>query len=152
MKVVITGGAGFIGSNLVERLLTEESVTEVRVLDDFSTGLRQDYADSRVVVHEGDLRDAAFVDSVAEGAQRIIHLGALPSVPRSIADPRSSLDVNVIGTLNVLEAARRHGVGHVVSASSSSVSDMWGCPSRWNLPRNSPAPWGSISMRPRSPS
>ena len=121
MKVVITGGAGFIGSNLVERLLTEESVTEVRVLDDFSTGLRQDYADSRVVVHEGDLRDAAFVDSVAEGAQRIIHLGALPSVPRSIADPRSSLDVNVIGTLNVLEAARRHGVGHVVSASSSSV-------------------------------
>ena len=59
MKVVITGGAGFIGSNLVERLLAEESVTEVRVLDDFSTGLRQDYADPRVVVHEGDLRDAA---------------------------------------------------------------------------------------------
>lgn len=121
MKVVITGGAGFIGSNLVDRLLTENSVTEVRVLDDFSTGLRQAYADPRVVVHEGDLRDAEFVDSVADGAQRIIHLGALPSVPRSIVDPRSSIDVNVTGTLNVLEAARRQGIGHVISASSSSV-------------------------------
>ena len=121
MKVVVTGGAGFIGSNLVERLLTEKSISEVRVLDDFSTGLRRPYDDSRVVVHEGDLRDAEFVDTVAEGVQRIIHLGALPSVPRSIADPRSSMDVNVTGTLNVLEAARKHGVGHVVSASSSSV-------------------------------
>lgn len=121
MKIVVTGGAGFIGSNLVDRLLAEESVSEVRVLDDFSTGLHREYDDSRVVVREGDLRDAEFVAAVAEGAQRIIHLGALPSVPRSIADPRSSLEVNVTGTLNVLEAARTHGVGHVVSASSSSV-------------------------------
>lgn len=121
MKVVVTGGAGFIGSNLVERLLAEEPVSEVRVLDDFSTGLRREHDDSRVVVLAGDLRDAEFVDSVVEGTQRIIHLGALPSVPRSIEDPRPSMDVNVTGTLNVLEAAHKHGVGHVVSASSSSV-------------------------------
>lgn len=121
MKVVITGGAGFIGTNLVYRLLQEDSVTEIRILDDMSTGMPRTHSDHRISVHEGSLEDSEFVNGVVEGSQRVIHLGALPSVPRSIADPRSSIGVNVIGTLNVLEAARRSAVGHVLSASSSSV-------------------------------
>lgn len=121
MKIVITGGAGFIGANLVSRFLGEQIVEEIVILDDFSTGLHREYGDSRVVVREGSLRDERFVHFAVAGADRVIHLGALPSVPRSIADPRSSLEVNVTGTLNVLEAARAHGVGHVISASSSSV-------------------------------
>ncbi|QNN63911.1 NAD-dependent epimerase/dehydratase family protein [Leucobacter denitrificans] len=121
MSVAITGGAGFIGANLVERFMEETEVSEIRIFDDFSTGIRREYVDPRVKVIEGDLRNQDEVLSAFAGVHRVVHLGALPSVPRSIKDPRSSLDVNVIGTLNVLEAARVHGLEHVVSASSSSV-------------------------------
>lgn len=121
MIIVVTGGAGFIGTNLVQRLLKESRVTEIRILDDFSTGLRRKFEDPRVSVYEGDLRDASFVTRTIEGADRVVHLGALPSVPRSIDDPRSTMDVNAIGTLNVLEAARSAGAEHVIAASSSSV-------------------------------
>ncbi|WGW12174.1 NAD-dependent epimerase/dehydratase family protein [Saxibacter everestensis] len=119
--VVVTGGAGFIGANLVKRLLREPGIGGIRIFDDFSTGTNREFGDPRVEVFEGDLRDATRVDEVVRGASRIVHLGALPSVPRSIADPRSSIDVNIVGTLNVLEAGRAHEIEHVVVASSSSV-------------------------------
>lgn len=121
MKIVITGGAGFIGTNLAERFLSEPQIEEVRLLDDLSTGLRRDFHDARLTPYVGDLRDVDFVANAIEGADRVVHLGALPSVPRSIDDPRSTTDVNVTGTLNVLEGARNGGIRHVISASSSSV-------------------------------
>jgi len=121
MKIVITGGAGFIGTNLVFRLLREHFVDEIRVLDDFSTGVRRTYDDPRVIVFEGDIRDRDFVSATVEGAHRVIHLGAVSSVPLSMRDPLSVADVNVNGTLNVLEAARFHKIEHLVSASSSAI-------------------------------
>ena len=121
MDVMITGGAGFIGTNLVRRLAENEAIDSIRIFDDFSTGFRTDYASSKVSVIEGDLRDSAAVRAAVKGADAIVHLGALPSVPRSIKDPLSTNGVNVLGTLHVLEAAREFGVEQVISASSSSV-------------------------------
>ena len=121
MRVLITGGGGFIGSNLVDHLERSDPETDVVVLDDFSTGDRSNLAASRARIVDGSLVDGDAVADAASGADAIVHLGAVPSVPRSIADPRRSHDANITGTLNVLEAARRHGISHVIAASSSSV-------------------------------
>jgi len=118
---LVTGGGGFIGSHLVDRLL--DLGHSVRVLDNFSTGRRGNL--SRALAHieliEGDLRDPDTVGRAAQGAEIVLHQGALPSVPRSVNDPRTTNAVNVEGTLNVLLAAREAGVRRVVVASSSSV-------------------------------
>ncbi len=119
MKCLVTGGAGFIGSNLVRALVARGD--EVRVLDDLSTGRASNLDGVDCEFVRGDLRDAGTVDAAVAGCDRVFHLGALPSVPRSIADPVRSNEVNVLGTLNVLEASRRGGVGRVVFASSSSI-------------------------------
>jgi len=120
---LVTGGAGFIGSNLVHRLAAEGE--GVRVLDDFSSGRRENLRglpDGAVEVVEGDLRDAAVVARAVRGCDFVLHQGAIPSVPRSVKDPVATTEVNVLGTLHVLEAARRAGrVRRVVVASSSSV-------------------------------
>jgi nucleoside-diphosphate-sugar epimerase len=120
-KYLVTGGAGFIGSNLVEALLRRGN--QVVVLDNFSTGRRVNLAPfmSDIELHEADLRDPAAVRKSAQGCDFILHQGALPSVPRSVADPMTSNEVNVTGSLNVLMAARDAGVKRVVAASSSSV-------------------------------
>lgn len=129
MRVLVTGGAGFIGSNLVRRLLDEGY--EVRVQDNFSTGSRSNLEGLDVELVEGDLRSYERVASAARGADVIFHQGALPSVPRSIQDPLTTSAVNIDGTLNVLLAARDHGVRRVVFASSSSVyGDAPGTPRR----------------------
>ena len=121
MKVVVTGGAGFIGANLCRQLLLTEGVTEVLALDDLSSGYAANLAgtDARLVI--GDFVDPDVLDDVVPGAAAIVHLGARPSVPRSIEDPLASHRANATGTLQVLEAVRRHGVAHVVVSSSSSV-------------------------------
>ncbi len=121
MKYLITGGAGFIGSNLVEELLKRGH--EVRVLDNFSTGSRDNLAQfkDRIELFEGDLRSYHIVRQAVDGVDFILHQGALPSVPRSIQDPITSNDVNVTGTLNILDAAVTAGVKRVVFASSSSI-------------------------------
>lgn len=118
---VITGGAGFIGSHLAHALVARGE--RVRVVDDLSTGSRANLADlpDGVELLVGDIRDAELMARATRGAQTVFHQAALPSVPRSIADPRASLDANVMGTLTVLEAARDNGVRRVVQASSSSV-------------------------------
>lgn len=121
MKVVVTGGAGFIGSNLCARLVTADTVSEVRTIDDLSTGSRENLTGVPVVSTEASILDRDALDETCAGVDAIVHLAAIPSVPRSIADPVASHDVNATGTLQVLEAARRHEVGHVVLASSSSV-------------------------------
>lgn len=121
MKVLVTGGAGFVGSHLVRALL--ERGDEVRVLDNFSTGNRANLAglDEDVEVVEGELRSYERVHTATRGVELVFHQGALPSVPRSIQDPLTTGAVNVEGTLNVLLAARDEGVRRVVFASSSSV-------------------------------
>lgn len=122
MKVVVTGGAGFIGTNLCRALAAEEFVDQVVVLDDFSTGSRENLANAPFVkVVEGSILSATDLDGVMEDADAVVHLAARPSVPRSLIDPMATHEVNATGTMMVLEAARRHGADHVVVASSSSV-------------------------------
>jgi len=120
-RVLVTGGGGFIGSNLVHALL--ERGDAVRVLDNFATGNRRNLADiaSEIEVVEGDLRSYERVHTAVRGMDIVFHQGALGSVPRSVQDPLTSTAVNVEGTLNVLLAARDEGVSRVVAASSSSV-------------------------------
>jgi len=118
---LVTGGAGFIGSNIVDELLKRGA--RVRVLDNFSTGREdnvQEFA-SRVDLIRGDVRDEDAVDRAVKGVDYVLHQAALASVPRSIADPTSNNQVNAQGTLNLLLAAKKHGVKRVVYASSSSV-------------------------------
>jgi len=123
MKYLVTGGAGFIGSNLVKKLL--EMNEDVRILDNFATGKRENilpYIDNpHLTVIEGDLRSFHIVRTAVKGVDYILHQGALPSVPRSINDPITTNDVNILGTLNILEAAKEFGVKRVVCASSSSI-------------------------------
>jgi UDP-glucose 4-epimerase len=119
MKALVTGGAGFIGSNLVDALV--ERGDDVRVLDNFSTGNRANLDGLDVEVVEGELRSYERVHAAMRGMEVVYHLGALGSVPRSVQDPLTSSAVNVEGTLNVLLAARDEGIRRVVFASSTSV-------------------------------
>ena len=120
MRVLVTGGAGFIGSHLAERLLHQGH--EVRILDSFATGRRSnlDVLDGVELV-EGDIQIYERAHTAVSGCDYVLHQAALPSVPRSIQDPLTSAAVNTTGTLNVLLAARDAGVKRVVFASSSSV-------------------------------
>jgi len=119
VKTLVTGGGGFIGSNVVRALL--ERGDDVRVLDNFSTGSRRNLAGLDVEVVEGELRSYERVHNAVRGTEVVFHLGALGSVPRSVQDPLTSSAVNVEGTLNVQLAARDEGVRRVVFASSSSI-------------------------------
>jgi UDP-glucose 4-epimerase len=121
MKVVVTGGAGFIGGNLVRRLATTDGVDSVIVVDDLSTGSKSNLDGVDADVIHGSILDRPLLDHACAGADAVIHLAALASVPGSIADPATTHRVNVTGTLQVLEAARRAGGAHVVVASSSAV-------------------------------
>ncbi|MEV7178885.1 NAD-dependent epimerase/dehydratase family protein [Kitasatospora sp. NPDC093679] len=121
MRVVVTGGAGFIGANLVRELLARPEVAEVRVVDDLSTGDKANLDGLGVTLHQGTILDAALLDEAFAGADAVVHLAALPSVPRSVKDPLASHHANATGTLEVLEAARRAGGPYVAAASSSSV-------------------------------
>ena len=136
--VLVTGGGGFIGSNLVRALL--ERGDSVRVLDNFSTGNRANLTGLDVEVMEGELRSYERVHNAVRGAEVVFHLGALGSVPRSVQDPLTSSAVNIEGTLNVLLAARDSGVRRVVYSSSSSVYGSAG-----DLPRTEAMPADPIS-------
>jgi UDP-glucose 4-epimerase len=119
VRVLVTGGAGFIGANLTRTLL-ERGMSPV-VLDDFSTGYRSNLEGLPAEVVEGSILDRPLLDRVLEGVDAVVHLAARPSVPRSLEDPVATNHSNVTGTLEVLEAVRRHGSPHLVVASSSSV-------------------------------
>jgi UDP-glucose 4-epimerase len=120
VKVLVTGGAGFIGANVCAAL-TKAGVDNVVAFDNLSSGFRQNLENIGASLVEADLLDLDAVSAAASGATSIVHLGARPSVPRSIADPLASHHANVTGTMHVLEAARAASVNHVVVASSSSV-------------------------------
>ncbi|MCX6271422.1 MAG: SDR family oxidoreductase [Bacteroidetes bacterium] len=123
MKYLVTGGAGFIGSNITRSLLQKGEF--VSVFDNLSTGRIENIApftgNPLFKLFEGDLRNYNELLKACEGIDFILHQGALPSVPRSVADPLTSNNVNILGTLHVLLAARETGVKRVVYASSSSV-------------------------------
>jgi nucleoside-diphosphate-sugar epimerase len=121
MRYVVTGGAGFIGSHLVEHLVGQSE--DVVVLDDFSTGKRENIAPwmNSIELVEGSVTDPAVCARALAGADYVLHQAALPSVPRSIKDPAASHAVNATGTLNILIAARDAKVKRVVYAASSSA-------------------------------
>jgi UDP-glucose 4-epimerase len=122
VRILITGGAGFIGSNLSRLAL--EGGHEVRVLDDLSTGFRDNLEGMDVDFLEGAVQDPTLAAKAVSGVDSIVHLGALGSVPRSIQDPIASHHANATGTLTLLDEARKADVTHVMSASSSSVYGM----------------------------
>lgn len=119
MKILVTGGAGFIGSNLVKQL-QHDGVDHVAVIDDFSTGFRKNLDGLDVDLYEGSILDRDLLAAAAKDTHAIVHLAARPSVPRSIQDPVASHHANATGTLYVLEEARKSNA-HVTLASSSSV-------------------------------
>jgi UDP-glucose 4-epimerase len=126
MKYLVTGGAGFIGSHIVQTLL--EQGTSVRVLDNFSTGkrenleeLRQRFDGNRLEVLEGDVRDASRVEEALRGVEVIFHEAAFVSVPQSMDEPQNCFDVNITGTSLLFDSARKAGVRRAVVASSAAV-------------------------------
>ena len=139
---LITGVAGFIGSHLAQTLV--ERGEEVRGLDNFATGLRENLVEiaDRVDLRETDLRDADGVAAACEGVDYILHQGALPSVPRSVKEPRPSHETNLDGTFNLLEGARAAGVKRVVyAASSSAYGNQPGFPRRESMTPQPIAPY-----------
>jgi nucleoside-diphosphate-sugar epimerase len=144
-NVLVTGGAGFIGSNLVRALM--ERGDSVRVLDNFSTGNRANLEGLDVDIVEGELRSYERVHNAVRGVEVVYHLGALGSVPRSVQDPLTSSAVNIEGTLNVLLAARDEGIRRVVFSSSASV---YGSSRQMPTPEDSPvdpvSPYGVAKL------
>ena len=143
--MLVTGGGGFIGSNLVRGLL--ERGDDVRVLDNFSTGDRANLEGLDIEVVEGELRSYERVHNAVRGREVVFHLGGLGSVPRSVQDPLTSSAVNIEGTLNVLLAARDEGVRRVVYSSSSSVyGPRRELPVKEDLPPDPISPYGVAKL------
>ncbi len=120
-RALVTGGAGFIGSHLVDRLLADG--WQVRVIDDFSSGREQnlEHAGDRIELVRADFTEPEVADAAVDGVEVVFHQGAVPSVPRSVAEPLRTNRANVDGTLQLLESARRAGVRRLVYAASSSA-------------------------------
>lgn len=145
MKVLVTGGAGFIGSHISEALCQEGAT--VAILDNFSTGRRENIGpfEKKIRVFEGDLRDPGDVERAVQGMDAIVHTGALPSVPKSFEQPALTNSVNVGGTIHLLEAARRANVTRLVySASSSAYGNLDTEVKSENLP---PAPASPYALQ-----
>lgn len=144
MKALVTGGAGFIGSNLVELLLREGH--QVVVLDDLSSGYRENIAGNAVFVH-GDVSASGAAQAAAEGCDVIFHLAASVGNTRSIDNPVRDSEVNVIGTLRVLEAAREHGIARVVFSSSAGIfGELKTLPIAEDHPQDPDSPYGASKL------
>lgn len=146
MNVVVTGGAGFIGANLCRELASRPSVGKVVVLDDLSTGSAANLVGTDVELVEGSILDRDLLHDVVTWADAVVHLAARPSVPRSLADPFASHEVNATGTMRVLEACR-HGDTHLVAASSSSVyGSVTDLPKHEGLPTRPLSPYAASKV------
>ena len=144
---LVTGGAGFIGSHITEALVKRGD--RVRVLDNLLTGHRANLAhlNGSVEFIEGDIRDAAQTRAAAEGVHIVFHEAAIPSVPRSVADPQLNHDSNVQGTFNVLMAAREAGVKRVVyAASSSAYGETEALPKQEDMPPSPLSPYAAAKL------
>ena len=144
MKCLVTGGAGFIGSNLTQALVGRGE--DVRVFDNHSTGFRENLSEveGQIRFIDGDLRDRDALKAAFEGVEVVFHQGAIPSVPRSVEDPVTSFEVNAMGTLNVLLAARDAGARRVVyAASSSAYGDTPTLPKHEGMPQNPLSPYAA---------
>jgi UDP-glucose 4-epimerase len=124
MKILVTGGAGFVGSRVVEYLQRDGHT--VTVFDNLTTGFAHAVPDGATLV-EGDLRDAADVSAAVEGHEAVIHLAAQALVPESVANPQKAFDINLVGGFNLIEAMRKHGVTRIVHSSTAAV---YGTPER----------------------
>ncbi|MCP4706199.1 MAG: SDR family oxidoreductase [candidate division Zixibacteria bacterium] len=147
MKYLVTGGAGFIGSNIAHELIKRGE--QVRIIDNFSTGLKSNIIDiwDSIELIDGDIRDFWTMRDATEGVDYVLHQAALPSVPRSISNPLTSNSVNIDGTLNVLESSRQANVRRVVMASSSSVyGDTPVLPKHEEMKRNPLSPYAVTKM------
>jgi UDP-glucose 4-epimerase len=146
MRIVVTGGAGFIGSHVCRELSERSRVTQVVALDDFSTGDPANLEGAGVRIVHGSILDRDLLDRTLETADTVVHLAARPSVPRSIADPVASHQVNATGTVRVLEACRRNAV-HVIAVSSSSVyGSVRELPKHEDLPTRPLSPYAASKL------
>ncbi len=141
MKALVTGGAGFIGSNLVRVLLKNNY--SVSVLDDLSTGYQKNLHGLDVKFFQGDICDAALAETAVEGADVVFHLAASVGRQKSLNNPQRDSEVNLIGTTNILEAAKKHGVGRVVYTSSAAIfGELVTMPIAEDHPINPDSPYG----------
>jgi UDP-glucose 4-epimerase len=144
MKILVTGGAGFIGSNIVARLLTYGH--EPVVLDDLSSGFAENLVPDVQFVN-GDVRDAETVKEAVKGCDVVLHLAASVGNARSIADPANDAAINLVGTINVLEGARRAGVSRVVFSSSAGIfGELKTLPIREDHPQDPDSPYGASKL------
>lgn len=146
MRILVTGGAGFIGSNLVEKLLQDQRVTLIRVLDNLATGSVQNIEEfrqhSKFEFIEGDIRNYETCIDACNNIDLVSHQAALGSVPRSIQDPLTTNDVNITGTLNIFSAAKERNIKRVVYAGSSSTyGDHPGLPKKEDVIGNPLSPY-----------
>jgi UDP-glucose 4-epimerase len=144
-RVLVTGGAGFVGATLVRRLVG--SGHSVRVLDNYSTGDASYLAGVDAELVEGDIRDVSALDAALAGMEAVIHLAAAGSVVMSVEDPVTNFDVNVVGTFRVLDAARRAGVERIVQASTGGalIGDATPPVDEWSLPKPI-SPYGASKL------
>jgi len=146
LRVLVTGGAGFVGANLCRRLAAQPEISEVVALDDLSTGRAENLDGTGVRLVVGTILDPDLLAGHVSGADAVVHLAARPSVPRSLADPIASHEVNATGTIRVLEACRQAAV-HVVAASSSSVyGAVPDLPKHEDLPTRPLSPYGASKL------
>ena len=146
MKVVVTGGAGFIGANLCRELVSRPSVGRVVALDDLSTGSAANLAGTGAELVEGSILDRNLLEDVVDGADAVVHLAARPSVPRSLADPFATHEVNATGTVRVLEACRRHRTQLVAASSSSVYGSVTALPKHEGLPTRPLSPYAASKL------
>ena len=145
MKVTVTGGAGFIGSNLCKLLL--DKGCSVTVLDDLSSGYEKNLTGLRVEFVRGDVRNADVVERATKGSEVVFHLAASVGNKRSVDNPIEDSQINVLGTLNVLEAARKHGCKRVVFSSSAGIfGELKTIPIREDHPVEPDSPYGASKL------
>jgi len=141
MKVLVTGGAGFIGSNLVKLLLQKDF--EVKVLDNLSTGFKKNIEKLDVEFIQGDIRDITLVENITRGVENIFHLAASIGNVKSLKYPREDSEINVVGTVNILEAARKNAVKRIVYSSSAAIfGELLTMPIGEDHPQNPDSPYG----------
>lgn len=146
MKVLVTGGAGFIGANLCREFASRPSVKKVIALDDLSTGSAANLTGVDAELAEGSILDPDLLDRLVAGVDAVVHLAARPSVPRSLADPVASHHVNATGTVNVLEACRRAHIPLVAASSSSVYGAVPQLPKHEDLPTRPMSPYAASKL------